>query len=263
MAEALWSGVAGAYDRSFATLCAGAVPVLVDRLAGYGRVLDVGCGSGHLTAALVAAGHEVEALDLDPEMVALTRHRSGVPARVVGAGDLPVDLGRFDAVAASFVLNHVDLPAATTAAMAAALEPGGRLVATTWTSAPTPHGELFGRVLREAGAVLPTFPRLAPELDFERSPDGLAGLAAAAGLVVADAFLHSWEWEIAADDLFAGLTRVGNFGVAWQAQEMAVQQRALDLWADEAPEVGTYPVVCAVVVADRADGPAPVGTVRG
>ena len=254
MGEALWAGVAAAYDRSFATLCEGAVPELVARLTGHRRVLDAGCGTGHLAAALVAAGHRVEAVDLDPEMADLTRRRSGVPARVASLTGLPADLDGLDAVAANFVLNHVDHPAAAVSSLAGVLRPGGRLAATVWTSRPTPHGQLFDSVLREAGAVLPAFPRLAPELDFDRSPEGLARLAAGPGLTVVDAYVHPWQWEVAADDLFAGLTRVGNFGAAWRAQSMAVQQRALDAWTDRAPEVGTYAVECAVLVADRPRG---------
>lgn len=46
------------------------------------RVLEVGCGDGAVAAALVAAGHELTALDADPEMVAAARGR-GIDARCV------------------------------------------------------------------------------------------------------------------------------------------------------------------------------------
>ena len=36
---------------------------------------------------------------------------------------------------------------------------------------------------------------------------------------------RSWQWLVAPDDLWAGLTSVGNFGVTWRAQSDAVQAR--------------------------------------
>lgn len=182
MAEHLWSDVAAAYDRSFASLCAGTAPVLAERVPEGAAVLEVGCGSGHVTAALVAAGHRVDAVDPDPEMVALTRARSGVEAVLV-------------------------------------------VLATTWPAHPPPHGALWSAALDAAGARRPDLPRLAPELDFERSPDGLAGVLAAAGLEPREAGTVDWEWRVAPQDFWTGVTSVGNFGVTWRAQDEATRAR--------------------------------------
>ena len=35
----------------------------------------------------------------------------------------------------------------------------------------------------------------------------------------------AWQWRVAADDLWAGLTSIGNFGVLWRAQSADVQTR--------------------------------------
>ena len=50
------------------------------RAAG-GPILDVGAGTGRVTLELARAGHDVTALDLEPELLAVLRER---------AGDLPV-----------------------------------------------------------------------------------------------------------------------------------------------------------------------------
>ena len=71
MAEALWTGVAHAYARSFAGLCAGAIPLLLDDLPGGGRLLDVGCGTGALVQAARSRGHDAVGVEPDAEMVEL------------------------------------------------------------------------------------------------------------------------------------------------------------------------------------------------
>ena len=224
MAEDLWNDVSTVYDRSFATLCAGAAPALVERVPPGSDVLDVGCGSGHLAAALLAAGHRVTAVDPDPGMVGLTRSRTGLDPLVGGLPDLPVQEPA-DVVVAAFVLNHVDDPRAAAAGIAPVVRPGGRVLATIWGTTPPPQAVLWNRLLDGAGAVRPVMPRLAPDLDFPRSPDGLAGLLAGAGLEPADAGTVGWTWRVRPDDLWAGLTGVGNFGVAWRAQSAEVQRR--------------------------------------
>lgn len=55
------------------------------RAAG-GPVLDVGAGTGRVTLELARAGHEVVALDLDPELLAALRERAGgLPVQTVAA----------------------------------------------------------------------------------------------------------------------------------------------------------------------------------
>ena len=56
VAEDLWTGVARAYARSFAGLCEGAVPVMLDGLPRGGRLLDVGCGTGRWSPAPARPG---------------------------------------------------------------------------------------------------------------------------------------------------------------------------------------------------------------
>jgi len=46
-----------------------------DKLSGLQRILDSGCGPGHLAKELLSRSHQVEALDLNPESLVLLRKR--------------------------------------------------------------------------------------------------------------------------------------------------------------------------------------------
>lgn len=73
--------VALVHHRSGAAHAAACVPGIVQLLAGVrernGLVLELGCGSGPLTAELIAAGHRVIATDASEAMVVLARERVG------------------------------------------------------------------------------------------------------------------------------------------------------------------------------------------
>ncbi len=225
MAEALWTGVAQAYAQSFAGLCAGAIPSLLDGLPLGGRLLDVGCGTGALVRAARDAGAEAIGVEPDPEMADLAESLLGDEVVVAGLPELPFADDGFDVVIASFVLNHVDDPRAGARELARVAAPGGVLRATIWGSTPPPQALMWNGLLDEVGAVRAPVPRLPPERDFDRSAEGLAGILSETGLAVTTAGTNAWQWRIAPDALWSGLTSVGNFGVLWRAQSEDVQDR--------------------------------------
>jgi trans-aconitate methyltransferase len=88
------------------------------------RVLDLGCGDGRLTEALVRAGCTVVAVDSSAEQVAAARARS-LDARVMDAQQLAF-VDEFDAVFSNAALHWMKQPGRVVRGVWRALRPGGR-----------------------------------------------------------------------------------------------------------------------------------------
>lgn len=95
------------------------------------RVLDAGCGSGPLSAALRDGGATVTGFDLSPAMIELARRRLGEDADLMVADlaePLPYADAAFDDVVASLVLHYLEDWAQPLAELRRVLKPGGRLI---------------------------------------------------------------------------------------------------------------------------------------
>jgi trans-aconitate methyltransferase len=92
------------------------------------RILDVGCGTGRLTAEIAEAGARVVGIDTSPAMVAQARENyPGLEFRPRNVCSMEYT-EEFDAVFSNAVLHWVKPPEAAARAMARALKPCGRLV---------------------------------------------------------------------------------------------------------------------------------------
>ena len=92
------------------------------------RILDVGCGTGHLTSEIARSGAEVLGTDSSAAMIAQARENfPGVPFETRDVRELPYHT-EFDAIFSNAVLHWVQPPETAAAAMSRALKPGGRLV---------------------------------------------------------------------------------------------------------------------------------------
>ncbi|KQW47111.1 methyltransferase type 11 [Nocardioides sp. Root1257] len=154
-----FGSVADAYDRGrpgypaeAATWLVGDEPV---------TVLEIGAGTGKLTEALVAVGHDVHATDPDDAMLARLRARlPDVPTSVASAEELPAADGSYDVVVAGQAFHWFDLDRALPE-IARVLRPGGRL-ALVWNQRDEqiPWVRKLGRVigtqehLRDAGPLV-------------------------------------------------------------------------------------------------------------
>jgi len=95
------------------------------------RILDAGCGSGPLSAALRAKGAIMTGFDASPAMVELARQRLGEDATLLVADisrPLPFADGAFDDVVVSLVLHYLRDWTAPLAELRRVLRPGGRLI---------------------------------------------------------------------------------------------------------------------------------------
>jgi trans-aconitate methyltransferase len=92
------------------------------------KVLDLGCGTGHLTAEIAARGAKVVGIDRSPEMIAEAQRRyPGTEFRVRDARRLSFD-AQFDAVFSNAALHWIREPEQVIQGVVKALKPGGRFV---------------------------------------------------------------------------------------------------------------------------------------
>jgi SAM-dependent methyltransferase len=181
---ALYSAVAHEYDDVFPSHVADhyiekRTGLIKDLLPTGGLILDVGCGTGQLAAAIAGEGYDVFGVDLAPEMILKARQRGlhGTYAAVTTA--LPFADGTFDLVLTVATLHHLETPArvaATIAEMARVVRHGGFVV--LWDHNPAnPYWPiLMKRVPQDSGDE-----RLVP---LKELLDGIA----ASGLVLHRAF---------------------------------------------------------------------------
>jgi SAM-dependent methyltransferase len=96
-------------------------------------VLDVGCGSGVLTARLCSVGAEVSAIDPSPPFVDAVRRRlPDVDVRQGTAEQLPYDDATFDAALAQLVVHFMTDPGVGIRQMARVTRQGGVIAACVW-----------------------------------------------------------------------------------------------------------------------------------
>ena len=120
-----FGGVVDAYDRARPTYPRDAAAWLVGQDAA--SVLELGAGTGKLTAQLVDLGHDVVATDPDQTMLArLSRNLPEVRTLQAHAEELPVGDRAYDAVVAAQAFHWFDLDRALPE-IARVLKPGGRV----------------------------------------------------------------------------------------------------------------------------------------
>jgi SAM-dependent methyltransferase len=99
------------------------------------RVLDVGAGTGALTAPLVRllGPDAVAAIEPSPAFVDALRARvPGIDARTGTAEELPFDDGAFDLAVAQLVVHFMSDPVRGLREMARVTAPGGTVAASVW-----------------------------------------------------------------------------------------------------------------------------------
>ncbi|ONI90382.1 SAM-dependent methyltransferase [Actinosynnema sp. ALI-1.44] len=100
-----------------------------------GRWLDVGCGTGALSAVVLATAEPAEVVGVDPSEGFLATARTANPRAEFRLGDaaaLPVASGEFGAVVSGLALNFMPDAARAAAEFARAAAPSGVVAAYVW-----------------------------------------------------------------------------------------------------------------------------------
>lgn len=144
-------GSAGVYDKLTGLLLGSlydsiAADVAARAVAGA-RVLEVGCGPGHLSTRLARRGLAVTGVDLDPAMVERAKEHAErgsdvgrAPAFLVGdAASLAFPDSSFDLVVSTFSLHHWSDPAKGLADIGRVLRPGATALIWDLRAGAMPH----------------------------------------------------------------------------------------------------------------------------
>lgn len=121
----------------------------IELLAAWGkqvrgrRLLDVGCGEGHLVHSALSQGWDAQGVDLSEGAIAIC-HSYGLPCRALDFFDPELDREVFDVVVMSEFIEHVPEPQRFLARAGELLAPGGLLYLTT----PN-HASVTRRLVKE------------------------------------------------------------------------------------------------------------------
>ncbi|HVO56430.1 MAG TPA: methyltransferase domain-containing protein [Dongiaceae bacterium] len=129
------------------------------------RILDLGCGTGQLTAEIAAAGATVVGADRSAEMVEQARQKfPDLEFQVADATQLKFS-GEFDAVFSNAVLHWVPDAQAAAAGIGRALRPGGRFVAELGGKGNVANvGLAFSAAMQRVGVPEPPSPWFYPSI---------------------------------------------------------------------------------------------------
>ena len=103
-------------------------------LSGEEKVLEIGCGTGRLAAAVLASCREYTGIDLSPVSIVRARENlvsvPGTPHRTLLCGKFPDCFipGRYDRIFSSLTFLHIEDKAAAMTKLASLLLPEGKIV---------------------------------------------------------------------------------------------------------------------------------------
>jgi len=190
------------YDNFMGRYSVSLAKVFADfaRVASGDRVLDVGAGTGALTAELLARDATVVAEEPSPEFATVLRERfPGVDVHETPAETLPFDAGEFDAALAQLVVAFMSDAPAAIGEMARVAR---RVAVCMWGIVEVDMFRAIDRAAETVGASRATEPRR------YRTPQEIHDLLAPHGQV-----------ETAELDVTAGY---GDFEEFWQAMDHGV-----------------------------------------
>ena len=151
-----WSDdtISSGYVGMFAKASDMAIPSIVSTVGDAGHVLDLCCGQGNVTEALLKSGHSVTGVDFSEKMLGFARQRNpGGNFVQADAQNMPFGDAEFDAVVCSFGLMHVPDQPRALAEIRRVLKPAGSFIMTSWYGPDvSPVFRVFYSSVQEHGA---------------------------------------------------------------------------------------------------------------
>ncbi|HKG58862.1 MAG TPA: methyltransferase domain-containing protein [Pyrinomonadaceae bacterium] len=118
----------------------------VKKLDGVRSICDLGCGNGHITGRLAALGYQVTGVDASASGIQIAQRAYSSVDFVHALIDSDLNLGQFDLVISSDVIEHLYRPSDLLEAAVTQLKPNGQvLIGTPY------HGYLKNLVLAAMG----------------------------------------------------------------------------------------------------------------
>jgi len=143
-----WHTQAGMYEGPFAKITNNAIGPLLDSFGvlHQKRLLDVSCGSGHLSGTISELGALCEGVDISSAMVQLAgKNYPKVKFKEGNPEALPYENSQFHAVVCSFGLLNLEHPERAIYKAWRVLKSGGRYSYAAWCG-PEQGGEYFGLI---------------------------------------------------------------------------------------------------------------------
>lgn len=203
---------------------------VADRIAdtvtfeGGGALLDVGCGTGSLSAALLARhpNRRVVGIDVAEPYLEFARARpdlTGVELLKGDAQDIAFPDNTFDGAGALIALNFMSDPLKAAQEMARVVRPGGVLVAAAWDFR---GGLVYQRLLWDTAAAIDPVASKTRDKIFSNPlalPDGMANLWRSAGLAKVErqsltVRMDFADWDDYWQPLLGGQGPVGGYVAA-------------------------------------------------
>jgi SAM-dependent methyltransferase len=132
-----WSDAtrASGYVELFASAPDQAIESLLDAAGANPdlKTLDLCCGQGNVSEALLARGCQVVGIDFSPAMLAFARERAPKATFIeANAQNLPFDDAEFDIVVSNLGICHIPDQPRALAEVRRVLRPGGKFAMTVW-----------------------------------------------------------------------------------------------------------------------------------
>lgn len=221
------SDITDGYVRGFGPVVDRACDAHLGLMPETGRVLDLCCGQGTLTAKLAQAGREISGLDFSADM--LERARKAAPdadLRHGDAQDLPYPDDLFDAVVCNFGMMHIPDQPKALAEVSRVLKPGGVFSMTSWVGPEA--SDAFRLIFANARANLPEgiSPPPQPDLFIYGRPDDAARFLEQSGLVAEQHDILPLAWDLDDPDELFMIFLTGTVGARMTLMALGDEGRA-------------------------------------